>query len=209
MADQSFNDFVPPEMRKFAEQSVQQAKKAFDDLMTATQRAVSTFEGHASSAQTAAARAPAQGDRLFRAQCRRILGVRPEACCRRRTPEDAMKLHADYVKAQMQALTEQARDIAQHAAKAATPPGRTDSRLAVALGRGQLRHSLTAFLCIAILILQCSITCLYWRSRVAYDQRVCAADESPPDRRRGGRSRKSGAASKATQEIAKEDHHHV
>ena len=35
-----------------------------------------------------------------------------------------MKLHADYVKAQMQALTEQARDIAQHAAKAATPPGK-------------------------------------------------------------------------------------
>ena len=34
-------------MRKFAEQSVQQAKKAFDDLMNATQRAVSTFEGHA------------------------------------------------------------------------------------------------------------------------------------------------------------------
>ena len=34
MADQSFNDFLPPEMRKFAEQSVQQAKKAFDDLMT-------------------------------------------------------------------------------------------------------------------------------------------------------------------------------
>ena len=54
MADQTFNDFVPPEMRKFAEQSVQQAKKAFDELMTATQRAVSTFEGHASSAQTTA-----------------------------------------------------------------------------------------------------------------------------------------------------------
>ena len=54
MADQSFNDFVPPEMRKFAEQSVQQAKKAFDDLMSATQKAVSTFEGHASSAQATA-----------------------------------------------------------------------------------------------------------------------------------------------------------
>ena len=51
MADQNINDFVPPDMRKFAEQSVQQAKKAFDDFMTATQRAVSTFEGHASSAQ--------------------------------------------------------------------------------------------------------------------------------------------------------------
>ena len=32
-----------------------------------------------------------------------------------------MKLHAEYVTAQMQALTEQAREIAQHAAKAAAP----------------------------------------------------------------------------------------
>ena len=39
-------------------------------------------------------------------------------------PEDVMKLHADYVKSQMQALAEQARDIAQHAAKAATPAGK-------------------------------------------------------------------------------------
>jgi hypothetical protein len=38
-------------------------------------------------------------------------------------PQDVMKLHAEYVKTQMQALSEQARDIAQHAARAATPPG--------------------------------------------------------------------------------------
>ena len=44
MADPKFDDFIPAEMRAFAEQSVQQARKAFDDLMTATQRAVSTFD---------------------------------------------------------------------------------------------------------------------------------------------------------------------
>ena len=38
-------------------------------------------------------------------------------------PEDVLKLHGDYVKAQMQALAEQAQDIAQQAAKAAKPPG--------------------------------------------------------------------------------------
>ena len=43
---------------------------------------------------------------------------------RAKSPEDVMKLHADYVKAQMQALAEQARDLGQHAAKAATPPGK-------------------------------------------------------------------------------------
>ena len=43
---------------------------------------------------------------------------------RAKSPEDVMKLHADYVKTQMQTLAEQARDLGQHAAKAATPPGK-------------------------------------------------------------------------------------
>jgi len=123
MADQSFNDFLPPEMRKFAEQSVQQAKKAFDDLMTATQKAVSTFEGHASTAQTNAI----ELQRKVVGYSERNVAASLEfgqKLLQARAPEDVMKLHADYVKAQIQALTEQARDIAQHAAKAATPPGK-------------------------------------------------------------------------------------
>jgi hypothetical protein len=38
---------------------------------------------------------------------------------RAKDAEDVVKLHADYVKAQMQTLAEQARDLAQHATKAA------------------------------------------------------------------------------------------
>ena len=79
MADQSFNDFVPPDMRKFAEQSVQQAKKAFDDLMSATQRAVSTFEGHASSAQTTALELQRKVIGYSERNVACIVGVRPEA----------------------------------------------------------------------------------------------------------------------------------
>ena len=123
MADQPFNDFVPPEMRKFAEQSVQQAKKAFDDLMSATQKAVSTFEGHAASAQNTAL----ELQRKVVGYSERNVGASLEFAqklLQAKAPEEAMKLHADYVKAQMQALAEQARDIAQHAAKAATPPGK-------------------------------------------------------------------------------------
>ena len=103
MADQPFNDFVPPEMRKFAEQSVQQAKKAFDDLMTATQRAVSTFEGHASSAQTTAL----ELQRKVVGYSERNVAASLEFAqklLQAKDPEDVMKLHADYVKAQMQAL---------------------------------------------------------------------------------------------------------
>jgi phasin len=123
MADQSFNDFLPPEMRKFAEQSVQQAKKAFDDLMTATQKAVSTFEGHASAAQTNAI----ELQRKVVGYSERNVGASLEFAqklLQAKAPDDVMKLHADYVKAQMQALTEQAREIAQHATKATTPSGK-------------------------------------------------------------------------------------
>jgi phasin len=120
MADQTINDFVPPEMRKFAEQSVTQAKKAFDDLMTATQRAVSTFEGHASAAQTTAV----ELQRKVVGYSERNVSASLEFAqnlLQARDPEALMKLHADYVKAQMQALAEQARDLTQHAAKAVTP----------------------------------------------------------------------------------------
>ena len=122
MTDQTFKDFVPPEMRKFAEQSVQQAKKAFDELMTATQRAVSTFEGHASTAQTSAL----ELQRKVVGYSERNVAASLEfaqSLLQAKEPQDVMKLHAEYVTTQMQALSEQARDIAQHAARAATPPG--------------------------------------------------------------------------------------
>lgn len=125
MADQTTNDFVPLEMRKFAEQGVQQAKKAFDELMTATQRAVSTFEGHASSAQTSAL----ELQRKVVSYSERNVGASLEFAqklLQAKTPDEAMKLHADYVKSQMQALSEQARDIAEHTAKAAKPLSQTD-----------------------------------------------------------------------------------
>lgn len=47
-----------------------------------------------------------------------------QSLLRAQNPEEVMKLHADYVQAQMQTLTQQAQDIAQHAAKVATAPSK-------------------------------------------------------------------------------------
>ena len=124
MADQPFNDFIPPDMRKFADQSVQQAQKAFDDLMNATRSAVSTFEGQASSAQAAAL----ELQRKVVGYSERNVSASLEFAqnlLRAKSPEDVMKLHADYVKSQMQTLAEQARDLGQQAAKAVTPAGKS------------------------------------------------------------------------------------
>ncbi|MCX7312397.1 MAG: phasin family protein [Hyphomicrobiales bacterium] len=121
MADQSFEKLVPPEMRKLAEQSVEQAKKAFDDMMSATRQAVSTLEGHASVAQA----------NVLEIQ-RKVVGYSErnvtaswdfaKNLMRAKDAQEVMKLHSDFMKSQMQALTEQATELTQHAAKAAKPP---------------------------------------------------------------------------------------
>src|SRR5882757_1753996 len=115
MANQPFDNLVPPEMRKFAEQSVQQAKKAFDDLMNATQRAVSTLEGHATTAQSNARELQ---HKLVEYSERNVAASMEfaQSLLRAKDAEEVIKLHAGYVKAQMQVISEQARDLAQHAA---------------------------------------------------------------------------------------------
>ena len=54
MASSKASFQVPPEMRAFAEQSVEQAKKAFDSVMTAAQSAASAIEGQTVAAQAGA-----------------------------------------------------------------------------------------------------------------------------------------------------------
>jgi phasin len=121
MADQPFTDFVPPDMRKLAEQNLQQAKKTFEELMNATHRAVSSFGGHASTAQSTAL----ELQRKLVGYSERNVAASLEYAQNLLRAKDAgelMKLHSEYLKDQMQALTEQARDLTQHAGKAATGP---------------------------------------------------------------------------------------
>ena len=120
MADNIFNTLFPPEMRAFAEQSMAQAQKAFDELMAATQRTVSTFEGQTTSAQSG-----------FRGLQQKVVSFSErnvaasfdfaQNLLHAKDGEEVVRLHAEYVKAQIQALSEQARDLAQSAAAAATP----------------------------------------------------------------------------------------
>ncbi len=119
MPQDTFKDAfqVPPEMRTLAEQSVEQAKKAFDGFMTATQQAVSTIEGQAAVAQAGA-----------KDMSRKAVGFAEknvaasfefaQRLVRAKDAEEVMKLHADYVKTQMQSLNDQAHELGQAATKA-------------------------------------------------------------------------------------------
>ena len=120
MADHGMPNFqIPPEMRSFAEQSVAQARKAFDGFMTAAQSAVSTLEGQAAAAQAGAKdvqrKAVAFAEHNVAASFEFA-----QKLLKAKDGEEVMKLHADYVKTQMQALGEQARELGQSATKAAT-----------------------------------------------------------------------------------------
>ncbi len=117
MAEPRFNEFFPPEIRTLAEQSVQQAQKAFEDLMNATKQAVSRFEGQANSAQANAREIQRKVMTFSERNVASSLEL-AHKLLQARGADDVLKLHADYVKTQVQALSEQAKELAEHAAKA-------------------------------------------------------------------------------------------
>lgn len=117
MADPIFNSLVPPEMRAFAEQSVAQAQKAFDELMSATQRAVSSFEGQTTSAQSGL-RGLQQKVVSFSERNVAASFEFAQELLHAKDGQEVMQLHAEFVKAQIQALTEQAQELAKDAAGA-------------------------------------------------------------------------------------------
>ena len=118
MADDGMKNFqVPPEMRVFAEQSVEQAKKAFESFITATQQAVSTFEGQAAAAQTGA-KGMTQKAVLFAERNVSASFEFAQKLMRAKDPEEVFRLNAEYVKSQMQALAQQAQELGQTAKSA-------------------------------------------------------------------------------------------
>jgi phasin len=122
MADPTFNNMFPPEMRAFAEQSVAQAQKAFEEMMSATQRAVSSFGGQTPFANSGMfglqQKVVSFSERNVRASfefAQKLLHAKDG--------QEIMQLHAEFVKAQIQALTEQAKELTQHASSAISRPG--------------------------------------------------------------------------------------
>ena len=97
------NHNVLPEMRAFSEQGVEHARKAFDELMAATHRAISTFEGQATAAQTAARELQQQAmgfaERNITASFEFARNL-----VRAQTVEEVARLHTDFVTEQMRSL---------------------------------------------------------------------------------------------------------
>lgn len=121
MAKQGNGGFeIPAEMRAFAEKSVEQAKQAFDSFMSAAQKAAATADQQATTARTSAQEL---GHLAVRFAERNIASSFEFAqrLVRAKDGEEVLALQGDYVKSQMAALNEQAKELSQQAAKMATP----------------------------------------------------------------------------------------
>jgi len=112
---------IPPEMRAFAEKSVEQAKQAVEGFISAAHRTVSAFEGQA---ETARKGAKDVGGKAMEFAERNITSSFDFAqkLVRAKDVQEMLELQAAYVRTQMQVLTEQAKELGENAGKMATEP---------------------------------------------------------------------------------------
>src|SRR5262245_18633453 len=110
MARENFE--VPPEMRAFAEKSFEQARQAFESFLAAASRTVSTFEGQAETARKGA-RDIGQKAIGYAEQNMTKSFEFAQKLVRARDADEIMKLQAEYIKEQMQTLSEQAKELGE------------------------------------------------------------------------------------------------
>jgi phasin len=109
---------IPPEMRAFAEKSIAQARQAFDGYIAAAHNAVSAFEGHAETARKGAKDVTEKAITFAQQNIASSFEFAQQLMAAKDVQE-VLKLQADYVRKQMQALTDQARELGESTGKAA------------------------------------------------------------------------------------------
>lgn len=116
MATGNMNFEIPAEMRALAEKSVEQARQAFETFMTAATQAASTADRQAAGARAGVKEV---GELAVRFAERNVASSFEFAqhLVRAKDSQEVMALHADYVKRQVAALTEQTKELTKEAAK--------------------------------------------------------------------------------------------
>ena len=116
---------IPQDMRAFAEKSIDQAKQAFDGFISAAQQAVSAFEGHAETARKEARNVTGKAMSFAEQNVTKSFEL-AQQLVRATDVQEVLRLQADFIRTQIQALSEQARELGdaagQAAKKAASPP---------------------------------------------------------------------------------------
>jgi phasin len=117
MAKDPFEQFaIPTEMRAFAEQSVAQARKAFESFIEAANQAMGQFQGRAQAAHTSASEI-AHKSLGYAEQNFESTFDFAQKLMKAKDASEIMALQSEYLSKQMQALSSQVQDLGQSAAK--------------------------------------------------------------------------------------------
>jgi phasin len=117
MAKDPFEQFaIPGELRSFAEQSVTQARKAFDGFIQAANQAMGQMQGHAQATHSSATEI-AQKSMTYAEQNVAASFDFAQKLMHAKDASEVMGLQSEYLGRQMQTLSAQVQDIGQSAAK--------------------------------------------------------------------------------------------
>lgn len=108
------------EMRAFAEKSVAQARQAFDSFVTAAQQAAANAQSQAAAMQSGTREVSDLAVRFAEKNIASSFEF-AQRLVQAKDVREVMALHADYVNAQVAALTDQAKELSRHAAKLGSP----------------------------------------------------------------------------------------
>jgi phasin len=110
---------VPNELRDFAERSVDQARKAFEGFVTVAQKAVGTVDGAANNAQSGAKTVGAQ-ILTYTEQNVNAAFELAHKLVQAKDPQEALALQSEFLKAQLNSLQSQAKELGALIQKSAT-----------------------------------------------------------------------------------------
>jgi phasin len=117
MAKEPFDQFaMPNEVRAFVEQSVAQARTAFDGIAQAADSAVMQWQGQAQAARAGASEI-AHKSMAFVEQNMAATFDFAQKLMHAKDPAEVVRLQSEYLTHQMKALATQAQDLGQSAAK--------------------------------------------------------------------------------------------
>ncbi len=110
---------VPREVREFAEKSVEQARKAFEGFAGAARNAISSADATATNLQSGAKDVGAKALSHAEANVKAAFDL-AQKLIYAQDAQEVMRLQSEYVKAQIAAIQEQAKELGA-AFKSATP----------------------------------------------------------------------------------------
>lgn len=101
---------IPNELREFAERSVEQARKAFEDFVTAAQKAAGAAESAAQETQSGAKHVGAQILGFTEQNVNAVFDL-AQKLARVKDPQEAVTLQSEFLKAQLKTLQNQAKEL--------------------------------------------------------------------------------------------------